>query len=135
MSGHSSSPSDRGDTAPGDQRDSGVRGKIVGYGVGLLLAAALTALSFLVAGTDIIWGHGIPVALLVFAVAQMGIHLVFFLHIGTGPDHTNNILALAFGVLIVGLVLSGSLWIMSHLNHNMMPDMASGHNIAMKAFP
>jgi cytochrome o ubiquinol oxidase operon protein cyoD len=51
----------------------------------------------------------------------MGIHLVFFLHITTGPDNTNNVLALAFGVLIVGLVVFGSLWIMANLNHNMMP--------------
>jgi cytochrome o ubiquinol oxidase subunit IV len=42
-------------------------------------------------------------------------------HITTGVDNTNNILALAFGVLIVMLVIGGSLWIMANLNHNMMP--------------
>jgi cytochrome o ubiquinol oxidase operon protein cyoD len=46
---------------------------------------------------------------------------VFFLHITTAPDNTNNVLALAFGVLIVALIIAGSLWIMAHLNHNMMP--------------
>ena len=51
----------------------------------------------------------------------MGVHLVFFLHITTGPDNTNNVLALAFGVLIVVLVMGGSLWIMANLNQNMMP--------------
>jgi cytochrome o ubiquinol oxidase operon protein cyoD len=61
------------------------------------------------------------IALSVLAVAQMGIHLVFFLHITSGPDNTNNILALAFGILIVLLVVAGSLWIMYHLNHNMIP--------------
>ena len=45
--------------------------------------------------------------------------LVFFLHITTGPDNTNNALALAFGALIVGLVIAGSVWIMFHLNANM----------------
>ena len=55
------------------------------------------------------------------AIAQMGIHLVFFLHITTGPDNTNNVLALAFGVLIVTVVVAGSLWIMSNLNDSMMP--------------
>ena len=55
----------------------------------------------------------IPVALAVLAIAQMGVHLVFFLHITTGPDNTNNVLALAFGVLIVLLVIAGSLWIMA----------------------
>jgi cytochrome o ubiquinol oxidase operon protein cyoD len=58
--------------------------------------------------TKLIWAPGIGMALAVFAVAQMGVHLVFFLHITTGPDNTNNVLALAFGVLIVTLVVSGS---------------------------
>jgi hypothetical protein len=44
----------------------------------------------------------------VLAIAQMGVHLVFILHITTGPDNTNNVLALAFGVLIVFLVVVGS---------------------------
>ena len=48
-------------------------------------------------------------------------HLVFFLHITTAPDNTNNVLALAFGVLIVALIIGGSLWIMANLNHHMMP--------------
>ena len=51
----------------------------------------------------------------------MGVHLVFFIHITTGPDNTNNVMALAFGVLIVLLVIAGSLWIMANLNHNMLP--------------
>jgi cytochrome o ubiquinol oxidase subunit IV len=58
----------------------------------------------------------------VLAIAQMGIHLVFFLHITTGPDNTNNVLALAFGILIVLLVVAGSLLIMANLNENMMPS-------------
>jgi len=64
---------------------------------------------------------------LVLAVAQMGVHLVFFLHITTGPDNYNNVLALAFGVLIVGLIIIGSIWIMSNMSHNMMPmEMPTG---------
>jgi len=55
------------------------------------------------------------------AIAQMGVHLVFFLHITTGPDNTNNVLALAFGILIVFVVVAGSLWIMRDMNANMMP--------------
>jgi cytochrome o ubiquinol oxidase operon protein cyoD len=43
----------------------------------------------------------------------MGVHLVFFLHITSGPDNTNNVLALAFGVLIVFLVMIGTIWIMT----------------------
>ena len=61
----------------------------------------------------------IPIALAVLAIAQMGVHLVFFLHITTGPDNANNVLALAFGLMVVFLVIGGSLWIMTAMNHNM----------------
>jgi cytochrome o ubiquinol oxidase operon protein cyoD len=63
----------------------------------------------------------VAAGLVVLAIAQMGVHLVFFLHITSGPDNTNNVLALAFGVLIVFLVMIGTIWIMSHMNANMMP--------------
>jgi len=56
---------------------------------------------------------------IVLGFAQIGAHLVFFLHLGSGPDHTNNILALAFGVLIVFLVIAGSCWITANLASNM----------------
>ena len=113
------------DVAPGDEsaeHGGDIGSGIMGYVVGLVAAGALTAASFLIAGTDLLYGPGIGVALLVFAVAQMGIHLVFFLHLTTGPDNTNNVLALAFGVMIVVFIIVGSLWIMAHLNHNMSPD-------------
>ena len=91
------------------------------YLTGLVLAVGLTAASFWTVHTHLIYGPSVPVALIAFAIVQMGIHLVFFLHITTGPDNTNNVLALAFGVLIVGLLIFGSLWIMANLNHNMVP--------------
>lgn len=111
------------DVAPGDEGSDGggVWQRLGGYAVGLALAVLLTATSFFIAGTDLVWQPSIPVALVVLAIAQMGVHLVFFLHITSGPDNTNNVLALAFGVLIVILLIGGSLWIMANLNHNMMP--------------
>lgn len=108
-----------GDVAPGEESDSFLSG-LISYAIGLLLALGLTATSFWVASTHALWGPGVPVGLAVLAIAQMGVHLVFFLHITTGPDNTNNVLALAFGIIIVFLVIAGSLWIMSNLNHNMM---------------
>ena len=113
----------RTDTAPGDEtrneHENG--GTVTIYLAGLALAILMTGVSFFIAGTSLVWGPSIPVALTVLAIAQMGVHLVFFLHITTGPDNVNNVMALAFGVLIVLLLIVGSLWIMSHLNHNMMP--------------
>jgi cytochrome o ubiquinol oxidase operon protein cyoD len=109
---------DNADVAPGDEHvEAGVGLRVLGYLTGLGLAILLTATSFFVAGTDLVWEPSIPVALVVLAIAQMGVHLVFFLHITTGPDNTNNVLALAFGILIVILVMGGSLWIMANLNH------------------
>jgi cytochrome o ubiquinol oxidase subunit IV len=109
------------DLAPGDEEVVSVKFRVIGYLIGLGLAILLTATSFFIAGTDLVWQPSIPVALIVLAIAQMGVHLVFFLHITTGADNTNNIMALAFGLLIVFLVIGGSLWIMANLNHNMMP--------------
>ncbi|MBV8166403.1 MAG: cytochrome o ubiquinol oxidase subunit IV [Alphaproteobacteria bacterium] len=111
------------DIAPGDERADGpeILHGILGYMVGLGLAAGITVVSFFIAGTTLVWQPSIPIALFVLAVAQMGVHLVFFIHLTTGSDNVNNIMALAFGVLIVLLVVVGSVWIMYHLNHNMMP--------------
>ena len=116
----------RWDVAPGDRptipasEQEASSGFLV-YTIGLLLAVILTVTSFWVANTSAIWAPGVPAGLAVLAIAQMGVHLVFFLHITTGPDNTNNVLALAFGLLIVFLVIGGSLWIMDNLNHNMLP--------------
>jgi cytochrome o ubiquinol oxidase operon protein cyoD len=110
------------DAAPDDEHAEEHEAEGVGtYLIGLGLATLLTVVAFFISGTTLVWGPSIPVALVVLAIAQMGVHLVFFLHMTTGPDNANNVMALAFGVLIVLLVLTGSLWIMAHLNHNMIP--------------
>ncbi|MEO6362604.1 MAG: cytochrome o ubiquinol oxidase subunit IV [Caldimonas sp.] len=111
----------RGDVAPGDGQGDEITRGVRGYLIGFVLAAALTAVSFYIAHSTLVWAPSIPIALSVLAVAQMGVHLVFFLHMTSGPDNVNNILALAFGLLIVMLLVFGSLWIMSHLNHRTMP--------------
>jgi cytochrome o ubiquinol oxidase subunit IV len=124
-----------GDAAPGDQEtgEHGIAAGVRNYLIGLALAAGLTIASFWVAsGPNLIYAPGVAMALAALAVGQMGVHLVFFLHITTGPDNTNNVLALAFGVLIVGIVIAGSLWIMYHLNINMM---APGDMVDMRTRP
>jgi cytochrome o ubiquinol oxidase operon protein cyoD len=67
-----------------------------------------------------VWAPSLPVLLAVLAIGQMGVHLVFFLHVSSAPDSTNTILALAFGIFVVGLVVFGSMIIMANLNANMM---------------
>lgn len=114
----------RYDRAPGDvpseERQAQGPSEVFIYTIGLLVAFALTATSFWVANTALLWPGGVGLGLAVLAIAQMGIHLVFFLHLTSGPDSTNNILALAFGLLIVFVVVTGTIWIVTDLNDNML---------------
>ena len=104
---------------PGVER--GGHGSVLTYLTGLSFAIVLTLASFWAAGTNLVWQPAVPVLLAALAVGQMGVHIVFFFNIGSGPDSTNNFLALAFGVFVVGLVVFGSLLIMGNLDANMMP--------------
>jgi cytochrome o ubiquinol oxidase operon protein cyoD len=90
------------------------------YIVGLLYAVPLTLASFWAATSPLVYAPAVPVLLATLAIAQMGVHVAFFLHISSAPDQTNNFLALAFGVFVTGLIVFGSMMIMTHLNHNMM---------------
>jgi cytochrome o ubiquinol oxidase operon protein cyoD len=91
------------------------------YLIGLSYAVALTMASFWAATTSFVYAPAVPVLLAVLAIAQMGVHLAFFLHISSAPDQTNNFLALLFGVFVVALVIFGSMIIMGNLNHMMVP--------------
>jgi cytochrome o ubiquinol oxidase subunit IV len=118
MSSHDRAPGD--DTTQSHTRGE-TRSELLVYTLGLALAVLLTAISFWAANTSLLWPPGVVLGLAVLAIAQMGVHLVFFIHITTGPDNTNNVLALAFGIFVVVVVVSGSLWIMTNLSENMMP--------------
>ena len=132
---HRNEQTDHNDVAPGEEASGthGFGGGFSGYTIGLGLSALLTIASFMTVGSTLLWPPGIPAALIALAIAQMGVHLVFFLHINSGPDNTNNLLALTFGIFIVGLILFGSVWIMDHLNHNMMP-MSGAHGVDPHSF-
>lgn len=114
----------RYDRAPGDRPSREMQPSapsvFLVYTVGLSVAVLLTATSFWAANTTLLWPGGVFLGLAVLAIAQMGIHLVFFLHITTGPESTNNVLALAFGMLIVFVVVAGSMWIMADMDENML---------------
>jgi cytochrome o ubiquinol oxidase operon protein cyoD len=95
----------------------GIRGYLIGLGLSVLA----TVVAFSLPGTSLVWQPSIPAALMVLAIAQIGVHIVFFLHITTRPDSVNNVMALAFGVFVVFVLIVGSVWIMTNLNDNMMP--------------
>ena len=114
--------------APGDHEDEdhATGREILNYVIGLVLATGLTIGSFWVAsGPSVLYTPGLTMALAALAVAQMGVHLAFFLHLTTGADNLNNVLALAFGVMIVGFVIAGTLFIMHNMDANMMMPGAS----------
>jgi cytochrome o ubiquinol oxidase operon protein cyoD len=104
--------------APGVASRPGAHGR--SFLIGLGFALLLTAASFWASSTPLVYPRSLPILIGVLAVAQMGVHVAFFLHISSAPDQTNNILALAFGVFITGLVVFGTMLIMANLNHNMV---------------
>jgi cytochrome o ubiquinol oxidase operon protein cyoD len=106
--------------APGPQ-DEDPASNLQSYVIGFGFAIVLTLASFGAAMTHLVWAPGLPVLLAVLAIAQMGVHLVFFLHVSSSPDSVNTVLALAFGIFVVGLVVFGSMIIMANLNDYMMP--------------
>lgn len=112
------------DRPPGEAAPPGegsIDAELRGYLIGLGFSIVLTAASFWAVATDFIYGPGVIMAIAMLALAQMGIHLVFFLHLTTAPDNMNTVVALAFGILIAGLIIFGSVWVMYHLDHNMIP--------------
>jgi len=68
--------------------------------------------------------------ILALAAVQIVVHMIYFLHMSPKSEGGWNLLALLFTVMLVVIALSGSLWVMYHLNHNMMPDsMMNMHNM------
>ena len=96
-------------------------GSVRGYIIGYLAAIGLTVAAFSVATSTSMATFSIEAALAVLAIAQMLVHLIFFLHINTAPAQKTNVAAFAVTMLIIAIVVIGSMWIMGHLNHNMLP--------------
>jgi cytochrome o ubiquinol oxidase operon protein cyoD len=108
-----------GQKAPGvgERPAGGRRTYLIGGGAAMLLTLA----SFGAASSGLVYGPALPILLAVLAIAQMAIHLVFFLHLSSAPEEANTILAVVFGIFVVALVVFGSMIIMANLNHEMMP--------------
>jgi len=96
-------------------------GSVQGYIAGYVAAALLTVAAFAAAQSHVLTPASVVAAISVLAIGQMLVHLIFFLHINTSPNQRTNILAFAITLLIVLIVVVGSLWIMAHLQSNMMP--------------
>jgi cytochrome o ubiquinol oxidase subunit IV len=94
-----------------------------GYVTGFVAAVVLTAIPFwLVMGRTFGSSSITAAVILAFAAVQIVVHMVYFLHMSPKSEGGWNLLALLFTVMLVVIALSGSLWVMYHLNHNMMPE-------------
>ena len=99
----------------------GSTGRWPTYAIGFALAAGLTFASFALAGGQWLTPASLVAALVVLAIAQMIVHLIFFLHITTAPAQKTNIMALLLTLLIISLFVIGSLWVMTQLHTHMVP--------------
>ncbi|ABE49560.1 MULTISPECIES: cytochrome o ubiquinol oxidase subunit IV [Methylobacillus] len=91
------------------------------YIIGFVLSVILTVIPFgLLMFPNDLSSSTILVTILVFAVVQIVVHLVYFLHMNTSSEQSWNVMAFIFTVIILAIVVVGSLWVMFHLNHNMM---------------
>ena len=96
-----------------------------GYAIGFIASVVLTAIPFwLVMGDVLSSTTGTAVAIMAFAAVQIVVHMVYFLHLGPKSEGGWNMLATIFTVVLVVIALAGSLWVMHHMNTNMMPDHA-----------
>ena len=105
--------------------DGAPHATLKGYVVGFVLSVILTAIPFwLVMGNVFEQPSTTVLVILSFAAVQMIVHMVYFLHMNSKAEHGWSMLALIFTVVLLVITLSGSLWVMYHLNHNMMPAMS-----------
>jgi cytochrome o ubiquinol oxidase operon protein cyoD len=98
-------------------------GSFRGYMTGFVLSVILTAIPFWLVMSGTLDKSLTGFIIMGFAVAQIIVHMVFFLHMDARAEAGWNMMAMMFTVIIVVIVLAGSLWVMYHLNTNMMPDM------------
>ena len=90
------------------------------YLVGLALAVVLTAIPFGLAATGALPRETTLIIIAALAVVQILVHLAFFLHIDFKTTPRENLVALAFALVVIFIMVGGSLWIMFDLYHRMM---------------
>ena len=104
-----------------DEDEGHAHGSHKGYLIGFALSAVLTAIPFALVMTGTLSSQVTAFVIMGFAVAQILVHMICFLHMNTRSEGGWNMMALIFTVVIVVIALSGSLWVMYHMNANMMP--------------
>ncbi|MGE7205534.1 cytochrome o ubiquinol oxidase subunit IV [Sphingomonas sp. NPDC019816] len=106
--------------------DTHGHGSLKGYMIGFVLSVILTAIPFWAVMTGGL-GDTQTTALVIMGLAfvQIVVHMIYFLHMNTKSEGGWTMMALVFTAVLVVITLSGSIWVMYHMNTNMMPDMAA----------
>lgn len=108
----------------GHAHGGAAHGSLKGYLIGFVLSVILTAIPFWLVMSGVIDNKQVTgIVIMVFAAVQIVVHMVFFLHMNTTSEGGWSMLALIFTLILVVIVLTGSLWVMYHLNTNMMPGL------------
>lgn len=104
--------------------DDHSHGTVKSYTVGFILSVILTAIPFwLVMGNKIQSSSTMGVVVLGFAAVQIVVHMVYFLHMNSKSEGGWNMLSMLFTVILLVITLTGSIWVMHHLDSNVMPGM------------
>ena len=99
-------------------------GSMKSYVTGFVLSVILTAIPFwLVMGDVLATPRATAMAIMIFGAIQIVVHMIYFLHMNGKSEGGWTLTALVFTIIVVVIMLSGSLWVMYHLNTNMMPSM------------
>ena len=110
--------------------DEGPHSTVKGYSIGFILSVILTVIPFwLVMGKVFDSSSTTAFVILGFAAVQIVVHMIYFLHMNTKVEGGWSMLALIFTLVLVVITLAGSLWVMYHLNHNMMPSLHDMKNM------
>lgn len=112
-----------------DHHDAGAHATMGSYMIGFGLSVLLTAIPFWLVMSGVLGNaQATGIVIMGFAVVQILVHMVFFLHMNTRAEGGWSMMALIFTVVLVVITLSGSMWVMYHMNHNMMP--VSAHDMS-----
>lgn len=110
-----------GDHAAEEHEDAHHHATRRGYLIGFGLSVVLTAIPFWLVMAGVLSAQATTITIVAFAVLQIGVHTVSFLHVNPRAEGGWTLMAYVFTAVLVIIVLAGSLWIMYHLNTNMMP--------------
>jgi cytochrome o ubiquinol oxidase operon protein cyoD len=100
-------------------------GSLKDYSIGFILSVILTAIPFWLVMTHQLPPGTTKAVILVFAAVQLVVHMIYFLHMNSKSEGGWNMMAMLLTVILLFIVMTGSIWVMYHMNANMMPNMSN----------